>query len=86
MVGPMAGAKVAVMANSAMPIGRCGDGSRVRISVNAIGISTPPVKPWMAAQHDHLPQIAANAQAIENSRNSTALASRKRRNENTRLR
>jgi len=37
MVGPMAGAKVAVMANSAMPIGRCAAESLVRIRVNAIG-------------------------------------------------
>ncbi len=48
MVGPMAGAKVAPMANIAMPAGRCATDSFVRISVKDIGISTPPVNPWMA--------------------------------------
>ena len=48
MVGPIAGAKVAESANSASPTGCFGFGSKVMMMVNAIGISTPPVKPWIA--------------------------------------
>ena len=45
MVGPIAGAKVAVRANSASPTGCFAGGSMVRMMVKAIGISTPPEKP-----------------------------------------
>jgi len=86
LLNAMAGANVAVMANSAMPIGRCEAGSFVRINVKAIGISTPPVKPWMARRAIISCRLCAKAQAIENIRNRTALVSRNRLNENTRLR
>ena len=48
MVGPIAGANVAEIANIASPIGCFAFGSSVMISVKAIGISTPPVKPCTA--------------------------------------
>ena len=48
MVGPIAGAKVTASENIARPIGCCAFGSLVKTSVNAIGISTPPKKPWKA--------------------------------------
>src|SRR3990167_3237029 len=47
-VGPIEGAKVAVRANSAMPLARWCSGSLISVRVNARGISAPPVKPCMA--------------------------------------
>ncbi len=83
MVGPIAGAKVAERANSASPIGCFGFGSSVMISVNAIGISTPPVNPCIARNTIICGRFCAKAQATESSRNRTALVSRYLRIENT---
>ena len=86
MVGPIAGAKVTASENIARPIGCCCFGSLVKTSVNAIGISTPPKKPWK-------PRIAiidgrswVKAQATEKTANSVANESMTLRKENTRLR
>ena len=76
MVGPIAGAKVADRANNASPIGCFALGRKVMMMVNAIGISTPPVKPWMARSTIIWPRFCAKAQAMENTRNRIALASR----------
>ena len=76
MVGPIAGAKVADSANSARPIGCLALGSSVMISVNASGISTPPVKPWIARSTIICGRFCAKAQATESVRNRTALVSR----------
>src|ERR1700680_5072058 len=43
--GPIAGAKVAVMLNRAIPIGCFDGGRKVRITVKESGIRTPPVNP-----------------------------------------
>jgi hypothetical protein len=76
MVGPMAGANVADSANSASPIGCFAFGSSVMISVNAIGISTPPVKPCTARSAIICGRSWASAQAAESTRNSTELVNR----------
>ena len=76
MVGPIAGAKVAETANIASPIGCFAFGSSVMMSVKAIGISTPPLKPWMARSTIICGRSCASAQAAENTRNRTALVSR----------
>ncbi len=76
MVGPIAGANVADNANSARPTGCFAFGSSVMISVNAIGISTPPVKPCTARSTIICGRSCANAQAIDRARNSTALVRR----------
>ena len=76
MVGPIAGANVAEIANSASPIGCFAFGSSVMMIVNAIGISTPPVKPWTARSTIICARSCASAQAAENTRNSTALVRR----------
>ncbi|MGY4296716.1 hypothetical protein ACVWXN_004811 [Bradyrhizobium sp. i1.4.4] len=76
MVGPIAGAKVAEIANSASPIGCFAFGSSVMMSVNAIGISTPPVKPCTARNTIICDRSCASAQAAENTRNNVALVRR----------
>ena len=76
MVGPIAGANVADSANSASPIGCLGFGNSVMISVKAIGISTPPVKPWIARSTIICGRSRASAQAADSARNSTALVKR----------
>ena len=76
MVGPIAGAKVADSANSARPTGCFAFGSSVMISVNAIGISTPPVKPWMARSTIICGRSARRRRRPKAARNSTALVSR----------
>src|SRR6476659_5681392 len=83
IVGPIAGAKVAERANSASPIGCFAFGSNVMISVNAMGISTPPENPCTARNTIICGRFCANAQATESNRNSTALVSRYLRIENT---
>ena len=75
MVGPIAGAKVTAMANSASPIGCCGFGSRVSTMVKATGIRMPPVKPCRPRMAIIEPRSWVKAQAIENSGNRMALAS-----------
>ncbi len=76
MVGPIAGAKVADSANSARPIGCFGFGSSVMISVNAIGINTPPVKPCTARNAIICGRSCAKAQATDSARNRIALLKR----------
>ena len=76
MVGPMAGANVAEMANSAWPIGCFAFGNNVMISVNARGISTPPVNPCTARSAIICGRFCASAQAAENTRKRTALVRR----------
>ena len=76
MVGPIAGAKVAEIANSASPIGCLAFGNNVIISVNARGISTPPEKPWIARSAIICGRSCASAQAAEKTRNRTALVRR----------
>ncbi len=76
MVGPIAGAKVAEIANSARPTGCLAFGSRVMIRVKAIGISTPPVKPCTARSTIICGRFCASAQAADRIRNSTALVRR----------
>ncbi len=76
MVGPMAGAKVADTANSASPIDCLFFGSSVMMSVNAIGISTPPLNPWIARNTIICDRFCASAQAAEKIRNRMALVRR----------
>jgi hypothetical protein len=76
MVGPIAGAKVADSANSASPIGCLAFGSSVMISVNAIGISTPPVKPCTARSAIICGRFCAKAHATESVKNRIALVRR----------
>ena len=76
MVGPIAGAKVADSANSARPIGCFAFGSKVMISVKAIGISTPPVKPCSARSTIICERSWAKAQATDSAKNRIALVSR----------
>ena len=87
MVGPMAGAKVAASANIARPIGCWAFGSLVRIRVKAIGISTPPMKPWKPRSAIIWGRSAAKAQATEKTQEQCCIGSRiTLRSENTRLR
>ena len=76
MVGPIAGANVADSANSARPTGCFARGSSVMMSVKAIGISTPPVKPCTARSTIICGRSCASAQAADRTRNRTALVSR----------
>ena len=76
MVGPIAGANVADIANMASPIGCFDLGSIVRVMVNASGISTPPKKPCIARSTIICCRSWANAQATDITRNSTVFASR----------
>ncbi|MGY4348287.1 hypothetical protein ACVWXM_004754 [Bradyrhizobium sp. GM7.3] len=76
MVGPIAGANVADSANSARPTGCLARGSNVMMSVNAIGISTPPVNPCTARSTIICGRSCANAQAADRTRNRTALVRR----------
>ena len=76
IVGPIAGAKVAESAKSARPAGCFAFGNDVMMMVKAIGISTPPLKPWMARSTIICPRFCAAAQAAEKARNRTALLSR----------
>ena len=77
MVGPIAGAKVAATARTwpgRSAASACG--SMVMMMVKAIGISTPPAKPWRARSTIICSRFRAKAQATEKTRNSTVLASR----------
>ena len=76
MVGPIAGAKVAEIANIARPIGCFAFGSSVMISVKAIGISTPPEKPCTARSTIICGRFCASAQAAENTMKREALVRR----------
>ena len=76
MVGPIAGAKVAERANMAIAMGCFALGSIVMMIVKAIGISTPPKKPWKARSTIIWPRLVAKAQAIEKTRKRTVFTSR----------
>jgi hypothetical protein len=65
MVGPMAGAKVAVRANIAKPVGRARGGRNRMTQVSAKGISTPPVKPCSARKTTISGKFEARPQAAE---------------------
>jgi hypothetical protein len=54
--------------------------------VKAIGIITPPLKPWSPRSRIICPRFCAEAQAIEKARNRMTLPNRKRRQVKTRLR
>ncbi len=75
-VGPMAGAKVAVSPNSAMPTGCWLFGRRVRTMTIAVGISTPPVKPWPARKRIIWLNDVESAQASEKPVNRMVLTAR----------
>jgi hypothetical protein len=72
----MAGAKVAETAKSARPIGCFALGSSVIMTVKAIGMRTPPAKPWKARSTIICPRLWAKAQPTEKARKRAALASR----------
>ncbi|MCY1460128.1 hypothetical protein D9M71_776600 [compost metagenome] len=59
----MEGAKVAVMANSAMPLARWCSGNLIRVRVKASGISAPPVKPCRALKTIMLSRLQAREQS-----------------------
>ena len=73
MVGPIAGAKVAVSPKMVMPIGCWCFGSRVRRMVMAVGISTPPVTPWPARKRMSCGSEVESAQRTEKTMNSAVL-------------
>ena len=76
MVGPIAGAKVAVTAEPASPIGCFERGSMVMMMVKASGIMTPPAKPCRARSTIISPRLLAWPHSAENNRNSATLTSR----------
>src|SRR3990167_113110 len=65
MAGPMAGAKVAVTANSAMPIGRRWGGRRVSPMLKAGGMKAPPHGPCRARKVIMLCSDQASEQSSE---------------------
>ncbi|MCY1445120.1 hypothetical protein D9M71_616240 [compost metagenome] len=67
-VGPMEGAKVAVMANIAMPLARWCSGSLISVRVKASGISAPPVKPCKARNRIMLSRFQAIEHSSDDSR------------------
>ncbi len=76
IVGPIAGAKVAVTPNRVSPIG-CFEGGRQRSTiVIASGMKTPPVKPWPTRQITIIVRLSDSPHSIENIRNSAQLAIR----------
>src|SRR5690606_4686050 len=82
-VGPMDGAKVAVMANSAMPLARWCSGSLISVMVNASGISAPPVKPCSARNTIMLSRLHAMEQSSEANRKPTETHTATRRAESS---
>jgi hypothetical protein len=75
-VGPIDGANVAVSPNSAMPIGCCDFGRRVRTMTMAVGIRAPPVKPWPARNRIIWLRSVDSAQATEKPTNKSVLVAR----------
>ena len=73
MEGPIAGAKVAVSPKIVMPTPCCALGMRVRRMVIAVGISTPPVKPWPARKAISWPSEVDWAHRSEKTMNSAVL-------------
>ena len=67
--GPIAGAKVAVSALPAKPMGRARSGSKVMTQVSARGIMTPPAKPCKARKITISGKFCARPQATEKVRN-----------------
>jgi len=72
--------------NMASPIGCCCFGSLVKTSVKAIGIRTPPKKPWNPRSRIMEGRSVAKAQATEKAAKRVAWERMILRNENTRLR
>ncbi len=72
----MAGAKVAVRPKKAMPTACCDFGRRVRTMVMAVGMSTPPVKPWPARNRIISGRLVDSAQATEKPMNRPVLTAR----------
>src|SRR5690606_11826445 len=83
MVGPMDGAKVAVMANSAMPFGRTSRGSLVSTSEKAKGISAPPASPCNTRKTIMLCRLQAIEQSSEATTKITEMLTAKRRGDST---
>jgi hypothetical protein len=80
----MAGPRVAVTPNRARPCGCLLFGRVERTVVSAIGIMTPPVKPWLARKTIMAPRLRANPQRQEKMRNKATLTNRYQRGLNTR--
>ena len=76
MVGPIAGAKVAVVAKPANPMARLDGGSIETMIVKASGISTPPKKPCKPRNRIISGRLVAWPQATDRTRNMIVLASR----------
>src|SRR5690606_28267694 len=83
MVGPMEGAKVAVMANSAMPLGRMSSGSLVSTREKAKGIRAPPASPCSTRNTIMLCRLQAMEQSREAMTKSTEMLTAKRRGDST---
>ncbi len=76
MVGPMAGANVAVIAKIALPTGRMLGGKMMIFTVKARGMSAPPVSPCSARPMIIMFRFVANAHISEKNTNVTTLKSR----------
>ncbi len=76
MVGPIAGAKVAVNAKSDNPVDCFDGGSVVSVIMKESGISTPPLKPCSARYTIIVGRSVAVAHSAEKPRNRAALTSR----------
>ena len=76
MVGPMAGANVTVRPKMALAIVRWASGMRSTRMVKAVGISTPPVKPWPIRNRIISFKLPASPHRTENTRNSPAFTIR----------
>ena len=83
MVGPMEGAKVAVMANSAMPLGRISSGSLVSTREKAKGISAPPASPCNTRNRIMLSRFQAIEHSSEAITKVTDMLTAKRRGDMT---
>src|SRR5690606_41621942 len=77
MVGPMEGAKVAVMANSAMALGRMSSGSLVSTREKAKGIRAPPASPCSTRNTIMLCRLQAMEQSREAMTKSTEMLTAK---------
>ena len=76
IVGPIAGANVAVKPNMASPTGWRAGGSLPRMIVSAVGISTPPVNPWPTRKRIISVRLLAVPHSIEKTRKSRVFAIR----------
>ena len=74
--GPMAGAKVMVRPKTALATARWLPGMRSSMMVKAVGISTPPVKPWPTRNRIISLRFEANPHSTEKPRNSSAFTAK----------